>query len=260
MCDWPLAVAAHLEPEILVVDEVLAVGDAAFQKKCLGKMGEVAQGGRTVLFVSHNMTAILGLCSRAMLIAEGRIKLDGDAQNVVESYAGEYEAISSRVPLEERRDRRGNGSIRTVDIRFGTLNDPECGFWITGKDVFIQLSYQGNLNQTYRNIEIALAVLKRDRTPLLYLGTKVVKQDLDSLYCAGSSLCHVKRLPLEPGRYSVNTEIKLNGIIVDYVQAASTVDVMEGDYYGTGVIWHFGGFLCDYSWSHCERDFDASVL
>jgi lipopolysaccharide transport system ATP-binding protein len=80
------AVAAHLEPDILLVDEVLAVGDAAFQKKCLGRIGDVVREGRTVLFVSHNMPAILGLCQRAVLLDRGRIFLDGNAQEVVEAY------------------------------------------------------------------------------------------------------------------------------------------------------------------------------
>lgn len=80
------AVAAHLEPEILVVDEVLAVGDAAFQRKCLGKMGEVAREGRTVLFVSHNMTAVRSLCTRAIQLSEGRVERDGTAAEVVAAY------------------------------------------------------------------------------------------------------------------------------------------------------------------------------
>src|SRR6059036_3777252 len=80
------AVAAHLEPEILVVDEVLAVGDAEFQKKCLGKMSEVAKGGRTVLFVSHNMAAINRLCRRGLLLEEGHVKFDGDAQTATSMY------------------------------------------------------------------------------------------------------------------------------------------------------------------------------
>ena len=75
------AVAAHLEPEILIVDEVLAVGDAAFQKKCLGKMDDVAGDGRTVLFVSHNMAAVAGLCSRTIVLDQGKVVADGDPEN-----------------------------------------------------------------------------------------------------------------------------------------------------------------------------------
>src|SRR5205814_2209417 len=80
------AVAAHLEPEILVIDEVLAVGDAAFQKKCLGKMGDVAKAGRTVLFVSHNMAAVQTLCSRVVLLEEGRVVANGDPAPVLARY------------------------------------------------------------------------------------------------------------------------------------------------------------------------------
>jgi lipopolysaccharide transport system ATP-binding protein len=80
------AVAAHLEPEILIIDEVLAVGDAAFQKKCLGKMGEVAARGRTVLFVSHNMAAVRQLCDRALLVDLGRVTFDGDADRAIDKY------------------------------------------------------------------------------------------------------------------------------------------------------------------------------
>ena len=80
------AVAAHLEPEILIVDEVLAVGDAEFQKKCLGKMSDVAQTGRTVLFVSHNMTAITRLCERVILMQKGEVVSDGVATDVIAHY------------------------------------------------------------------------------------------------------------------------------------------------------------------------------
>jgi len=88
------AVAAHLEPEILVVDEVLAVGDAQFQKKCLGKMGEVSRGGRTVLFVSHNMSAVRSLCSRGVVLNEGAIVFDGPAEEAIRQYARQSQAIA----------------------------------------------------------------------------------------------------------------------------------------------------------------------
>src|SRR5438552_3709547 len=84
--DAGFAVAAHLEPEVLLVDEVLAVGDTAFQRKCLGKMGQVSRQGRTILFVSHNMTAVKSLCTRAVLFEGGRLAIDGDVDVVVDRY------------------------------------------------------------------------------------------------------------------------------------------------------------------------------
>src|SRR5262249_29652844 len=102
------AVAAHLEPDILIVDEVLAVGDAAFQKKCLGRMGDVIQEGRTVLFVSHNMAAIAALCTRAMLIHRGRLELCDRPQVVIDEYLRTVRNDAD-VPLRDRTDRQGNG-------------------------------------------------------------------------------------------------------------------------------------------------------
>jgi len=251
------AVAAHLEPEILVVDEVLAVGDAQFQKKCMGKMKDVAGLGRTVLFVSHNMAAVLALCPRAILITEGHITRNGDSEHVVQDYIGEYESAALSISLGERQDRQGVGSIKVMDLCFGTKQDPGSGYWITGEDSVILINYQCLPDHTYRNIEIALGVKKQDQTPLLYIGTRVVQQDLDSVQGSGCSRCQINRLPLEPGRYSITTEIKQNGIIVDWVQAAAIIDVMEGDYYGTGMLWPYGGCLCDYSWSHNIEGSDA---
>ena len=100
------AVAAHLEPEILLVDEVLAVGDAAFQKKCLGKMGDVAKQGRTVIFVSHNMTALRALCTRAVWLNEGKTMEDGPAETVVNHYLQKNAAPQSGIAL----GRPGNGA------------------------------------------------------------------------------------------------------------------------------------------------------
>jgi len=106
------AVAAHLDPEILVIDEVLAVGDAIFQQKCLGKMGNVAQEGRTILFVSHNMLAIEALCQRAILISSGRIQQSGPAASVVASYlqSGEGSQILER-NIEAEPRRPGEGTL-----------------------------------------------------------------------------------------------------------------------------------------------------
>src|SRR5439155_15803583 len=94
------AVAAHLEPEILLVDEVLAVGDAAFQRKCLGKMGDAAGQGRTVIFVSHNMGAINDLCARSILLSNGQVAIDGEPDKVIRTYLGHGNITSPTVDLE----------------------------------------------------------------------------------------------------------------------------------------------------------------
>ena len=111
------AVAAHLEPEILVIDEVLAVGDAEFQKRCLGKMGEAAGHGRTILFVSHNMAAIKSLCTRAVLIEDGHVKIDGEVDKVVTTYLQKNSVQSDGVvPEDAVRINNGEGFLRRVRL------------------------------------------------------------------------------------------------------------------------------------------------
>ena len=106
------AVAAHLETEILLVDEVLAVGDAAFQKKCLGTMDQVARSGRTILFVSHNMAAIENLCTSAILLESGSVVMQGDSHRVIHHYLERVlPSLIDNVPLTQRQDRTGNGKI-----------------------------------------------------------------------------------------------------------------------------------------------------
>ena len=118
------AVAAHLEPEILVVDEVLAVGDAQFQKKCLGKMEEVGKEGRTVLFVSHNMTALKSLCSRAMLLDEGNMVVEGETQAVVNHYLQNMTNSVLEQVWENRETAPGNDKVRLRSARI-IINDEE---------------------------------------------------------------------------------------------------------------------------------------
>jgi lipopolysaccharide transport system ATP-binding protein len=111
------AVAAHLEPEILILDEVLAVGDAQFQKKCLGKMGEVSRAGRTVLFVSHNMAALSSLCSRALLLESGRKRMEGATEQVVNGYIKATTSSEAEVVWEPSNRSTNNGRLRLAAAR-----------------------------------------------------------------------------------------------------------------------------------------------
>lgn len=244
------AVAAHLEPEILVVDEVLAVGDTQFQKKCLGKMSDVSNEGRTICFVSHNMTAVLALCNTGILIEKGQIMQIGSSASVAQHYLKGINTISQHKDLINRVDRSGSGYVKIVGVSFGTDDNRYCGYWICGETATIQLDYKCKDNQIYTNVEVAVGIRRLDQSRLIYLGTKIVHQDAQLVQNSGFFLCHIPQLPLEPGQYSVTVEIKQNGIIADLVEAAASIDVIEGDFYGTGRIWPYGGFLCKYTWSH----------
>jgi lipopolysaccharide transport system ATP-binding protein len=135
------AVAAHLEPEVLIIDEVLAVGDAQFQKRCLGKMGEVASGGRTVLFVSHNMTAVRTLCQRTILLDRGRVQLDGDtAESVTEYYRNQQE--SQKEAFWDRiDDAPGDEVLRIRFVRVRALESVSDGSITMEDEIQISTEY-----------------------------------------------------------------------------------------------------------------------
>lgn len=133
------AVAAHLEPEILVIDEVLAVGDAAFQKKCLGKMGDVAKEGRTVLFVSHNMQAVQALCHRAILIEAGRVAATGSAKAVVARYLASVSEMGSEIAWTEA-SAPGNDEIKLTSLRVFTENSTG-GVYSSSEDLSVEMEF-----------------------------------------------------------------------------------------------------------------------
>lgn len=136
------AVAAHLEPEILVVDEVLAVGDAAFQKKCLGKMSDVAKHGRTVLFVSHNMVAVRSLCKRAIRLQEGRLAEDGRAVEVVSHYLGSGRISQAEVVWENLMRAPGNEVFRIQSVRLRNANGKITSGLSSDEPFDIEIEYQ----------------------------------------------------------------------------------------------------------------------
>ena len=137
------AVAAHLEPEVLLVDEVLAVGDAAFQKKCLGKMGQVADDGRTVLFVSHNMQAIQSLCKRAIQLDAGRILVSGDPGSVVSRYLGSVGGVGSEMTWPKGLE-PGNDEIRLTAIRITDENGHSQRVFPSSKEISVEMRFVAN--------------------------------------------------------------------------------------------------------------------
>jgi lipopolysaccharide transport system ATP-binding protein len=137
------AVAAHLEPEILIVDEVLAVGDAEFQKRCLGRMGEVAQEGRTVLFVSHNMQAIRRLCEQGILLEQGRVVAEGNAESVVRRYLASIDsADTGRRRWEDPAERPGDEACRVVEVRVTDDEGKPSGSFFSRRPIHVVLELE----------------------------------------------------------------------------------------------------------------------
>ncbi len=226
------AVAAHLEPEILVIDEVLAVGDAEFQKKCMKKMGDVANEGRTVLFVSHNMGAIQTVCRRVVLLSHGRVQMIGTVPEVV----AEYLKVSDQtdgVPLTERRDRTGDGRFRFEDFRlFDAAGEPTL-FAVTGEDVYFSLRLQTPPLDAPMPwpLEVAVAIRDFQGTKLTEVTNHFTASCPRSPADARELSVLVPRLPLLAGQYRVDLWCGTGGETQDWVLDAAILRVEPGNYF-----------------------------
>jgi lipopolysaccharide transport system ATP-binding protein len=228
------AVAAHLEPDVLLVDEVLAVGDAVFQKKCLSAMDEMRNGGRTVVFVSHNMAAVENLCSRAVWIDEGQIRLDGRPKDVIEAYlATSGEASRLSADLTNVRNRRGNGEARFTRVEFLGPDREPLPFLSSGDRVILRLHYQADRPIQRPDFEIGVytelgTLITRFSTWIDYQIESIPEGDghLDLVIDAFSFL---------PGRYSLSLWLKIQGpTFFDVLEHCLQFDVEASDFYGSG--------------------------
>ena len=247
------AVAAHLEPEILLVDEVLAVGDAAFQRKCLGKMGSVAREGRTVLFVSHNLVAVTSLCSRAVLLEGGRVVADGPAAEVVERYLHDASTIADR-SLAEREDRSGNQALKLTGFELRDGAQQPVPFVVAGKDATLAFRYQARDGVALSDVKIAVGVHGLFDESLFHLSNVISGTDFASLPARGVLCCRVPRLPLQPGRYTFNLFVRVGGEIADWIQNAGAITVEPGDFFQSGRLppAEQGPLLVEHTWSARE--------
>ncbi|GAB4257055.1 MAG: ABC transporter ATP-binding protein [Deferrisomatales bacterium] len=234
------AVAAHLEPEILVVDEVLAVGDAEFQRKCIGKMGEVSRSGRTILFVSHNMTAVQSLCNRSIWIERGRIVDDGASEAVVHKYqkstAGARGVGAEGAFFDTRAARRRNtiGQPVLESVRvFDASGEPSVAIPM-GEGMVLELALR-SLDR-YRNLAISAIFKSVTGQWLATHSTEMVGMDLNGLVRERNTARFLlPAVPFTPGEYSIDISVARRGVgRIDYVENAATVIVTENDVYGTG--------------------------
>ncbi|CAG0974295.1 Teichoic acids export ATP-binding protein TagH [Anaerolineae bacterium] len=247
------AVAAHLEPEILIVDEVLAVGDAAFQKKCLGKMGEVAGEGRTVLFVSHNMVAVQSLCQRAVVLSNGEVVQTGTTDDMIRFYLATADSPPKDIALKERLDRTGSGLARITNLEL-LDRDLRCVDIVrSGDNVLFRVGYV--LAPETKNLHGVFVFVRLDDQfgrSIFTVTNQFTGEDFGLVPLQGAFLCSVPRLPLVAGRYRARVSIFQDSTRLDTVENAVEFDVANSDVYGTrrvpsnrkhGVIW------VDHSWT-----------
>jgi len=195
------SVAAHLEPEILLVDEVLAVGDMAFQRKCLGKMDDVSRQGRTVLFVSHNMQAIRALCPRSILLKDGHIIDDGPTNDTILGYYNDLRllTVDENTAVSNEKNRRGSGAARFTQISIQDSDGNDCSNFVMGSNIRFALSYQ-----TYEPVDNLLVsiILRSGNTGEFVTSARHVatKHKLTAGQ-SGSLVIEFPNVNLRPGEY-----------------------------------------------------------
>ena len=221
------AVAAHLEPEILVVDEVLAVGDAQFQKKCLGKMGEVAKGGRTVLFVSHNMAAIQALCAKCITLEAGRVIADSDVPSAIRMHMNKNGDLTNSCNAVLKENTHITKMIMTNHkgeyAESVLAGDSAC---------FNVMCHIDDLNTKY---SAAIDVYNGTGNRIFYCNSEVVTGTVFKVVASNTVFkCNISRLPLMPGVYYVHVSLSQNNTRVDFIENALMFTVVEGDFWGSG--------------------------
>ena len=231
------AVAAHLESEILIVDEVLAVGDASFQKKCIGKMNSVAKEGRTVLFVSHQMQSVSNLCNSAILLNMGKIEMKGEVDKVISSYLHEKET-RNLVPLAQRKERKGNGKLRLLETWVEDEENNKVSNVIMGKTFSICARYENPNCMTVNGLKASFAINSLQNVQISDLYNELTGDKFfPPIPSIGIIKCVIKKLPLNRGTYNYNIMIQEeNNEVLDYIVEAGRFHVMAGDYFGTGKI------------------------
>jgi lipopolysaccharide transport system ATP-binding protein len=248
------SVAAHLEPEILIVDEVLAVGDAEFQKKCLGKMQDVsASEGRTVLFVSHNMAALQNLCNKAMVLSQGKVSLPlTNTQEAIAHYL-EKVFIRSENKLAERKDRSGSGEIKMVDFKITNENREVQTVFTSGQKVLFNIYYECMQPVSSINLSAAISFTNSEGLLVSVLSTDFLNYYIRTNKQKGCITCSIDKLPFSQGQYTMNLIIRNHGIIQDWIRDAEIFEVENGDFFTTGrsVAADHKSVLIDQQW-YCE--------
>ena len=232
------SVAAHLDPDILIVDEVLAVGDAEFQKKCLGKIGDVAQSGRTVFFVSHDLNAVMSLCNRVIWIDKGKLMNDGEPKKVIQSYIDSSSKISNStvdlLNIDNRVRWKGDGALQLTKINLKNQTHSTSSF-ITGDKFIVNIDFKlNNLDLIDAPIELIIKIQNQNMNDVLVLSNLSSNKKLLISDSKGLVKCLIPNLPLGEGVYNINLEAKIAGGPADKINGAASFEVLPGDFYGTG--------------------------
>jgi lipopolysaccharide transport system ATP-binding protein len=225
------AVAAFLEPDILVVDEVLAVGDAEFQKKAIGKMQDISDSdGRTVLFVSHNMAAVRSLCSRAICLENGRVALNTYTDEAIDFYLrnNANESVFKRISISHN-----NFEFTLTKIKIESENS-EFSVLKSGDKVSIELEYESN--EQIKEMTFAVHVENNEDMRLFSLSPRFYGQVFKNMSASGNIKCLIDKLPLPQGTYSISVWMLINKLYIINEKKCFHFSVDKGDFFGHGFL------------------------
>jgi lipopolysaccharide transport system ATP-binding protein len=242
------SVAAHLETDILIIDEVLAVGDAAFQRKCLGKMEDVSQQGRTLLFVSHNMAAVETLCNRAVLLSGGKVVDIGDTRRIVEAYSKTWR---QGVALSDRHDRSGTGLVRIESI---VIEDDKGAptFRIGSMEgITFNVAVSATSEVIGKKIDLILIVCDSRDNRMVPLYTEWTQSDLRISAERQSFRCSVPAgLPLIADTYWLTAAVIVGGVNADKLERALEFELTPARSLAEGLVLtsNFGHIVVQHDW------------
>jgi lipopolysaccharide transport system ATP-binding protein len=249
------AVAAHLDPDVLFVDEVLAVGDADFQKRCLDTMDDMSRGGRTVLFVSHNMAAVDNLCPRAIWIEAGALKADGNTKEIIRDYLSSFaQAQQTGYDLSAIESRAGNGMVRYTGVEFLDADGHATSLFRTGEALRMRLYF--NARDTVPNPHFGVQIYSSSGTLVTMTSTWETRLEIPRIAPGDGFVdLEIRNLNLVPARYYLSLWIQSIGPVkYDIIDHCVSLDVEASDVHETGrgldsrwgvvifpVEWRFGG-------------------
>jgi lipopolysaccharide transport system ATP-binding protein len=226
------AVAAHLEPEILIIDEVLAVGDAEFQKKCLGKMENVAGQGRTVLFVSHNMAAIQNLCNRAVALRAGKLVDDGDTASVISTYLRPTLSEAGSIFSSENPDRYGTGAVRFLQVKVLDEEGVVSNQVESGKPYRLEIEYY--VEKPVGGFHFSIAFVNTHGVSVFALNTKFYNVRLSNAEGGHTVTCLIERNCLAIGDYQVSIAAYYDDEVFDSIPDCISLNVPQSSFYPNG--------------------------
>ena len=231
------AVAAHLDPEVLLLDEVLAVGDSAFQQKCLHRIDELTRSGRTVLFVSHTPSAVAQLCHRVVVVNGGTIVFDGDVDQGIQEYLGSPQIDGGASALEQEAQLRdGSGEVRVAAVRVLGADGARI---VPDKPVTFEVDLVAEGRTSGRDLVLNLGIWNVASGQPVTLSTEYAS--LESIPDLAADLtttltCEIEELPLRPSRYIVSVSVERHDVVLDACRHQAEFTLHAADFYNTGVI------------------------